>query len=149
MKFYIVGSNSGLGLHLRREFNCVNFDRPYDIAKDMDIIVDKIESDSVVILNAHADGNQIKYVEALKDRCRLVVCGSIASTFKDYSMPMYSQQKQRLEEYVLEQSLHNKLPMLYLRLTSSSYQNYELISNTIRFWLDNPDFTFAGYNINE
>lgn len=149
MKFYIVGSNSGLGLHLRREFNCVNFDRPYDIAKDMDTIVDKIESDSVVILNAHADGNQIKYVEALKDRCRLVVCGSIASQKKDFSMPTYSQQKQILEEYVLEQSLHNKMPMLYLRLTSSSYRNYNLISNTIRFWLDNPDFTFAGYNINE
>src|SRR5210317_1203137 len=149
MKFYIVGSNSGLGLHLRREFNCKNFDRPYDLVKDMDNIVNKIKSDSVVILNAHADGKQIKYVEALKDRCRLVVCGSIASTFKDYNMPMYSQQKQRLEEYVLEQSLHSKMPMLYLRLTSSSYQNYELISNTIRFWLDNPDFTFAGYNINE
>ena len=149
MKFYIVGSNSGLGLHLRREFNCVNFDRPYDLAKDINTIVSKIESDSVVILNAHADGKQIKYVEALKDRCRLVVCGSIASTFKDHRMPMYSQQKQRLEEYVLEQSLHNKLPMLYLRLTSSSYRNYNLISNTIRFWLDNPDFTFAGYNINE
>jgi hypothetical protein len=149
VKFYILGSNSGLGLHLRKEFNCENFDRPYDLVKDMDNIVNKIKSDSVVILNAHADGKQIKYVEALKDRCRLVVCGSIASTFKDYNMPMYSQQKQRLEEYVLEQSLHSKMPMLYLRLTSSSYQNYELISNTIRFWLDNPDFTFAGYNINE
>jgi hypothetical protein len=149
VKFYILGSNSGLGLHLRREFNCENFDRPYDLVKDMDNIVNKIKSDSVVILNAHAEGKQIKYVEALKDRCRLVVCGSIASQKKDFSMPMYSQQKQRLEEYVLEQSLHSKMPMLYLRLTSSSYRNYNLVSNTIRFWLDNPDFTFAGYNINE
>ena len=138
-----------MGLHLRREFNCENFDRPYDLAKDVDIIVDKIESDSVVILNAHADGRQIKYVEALKDRCRLVVCGSIASIYTDYTMPDYSQQKKQLEKYITEISLHNKNPMLYLRLTSSSYKDYNLITNTIRFWLDNPDFTFAGYNINE
>ena len=87
MKFYIVGSNKGLGLHLRKEFNCVNFDRPYDLSQDIDAICSHIDSDSVVILNAHAKGAQIKYVEALKDRCRLVVCGSIASTFKDFSMP--------------------------------------------------------------
>ncbi len=149
MKFYILGSNRGLGLHLRNEFDCISFDRPYNLAKDIDTIVEKIESDSVVILNAHAEGRQIKYVEALKDRCRLVVCGSIASQKKDFSMPIYSQQKQKLEEYVLEQSLHSKMPMLYLRLTSSSYRNYNLITNTIRFWLDNPDFTFAGYNIND
>ena len=149
MKFYILGSNSGLGLYLRKEFNCKNFDRPYDLAKDIDTIVEKIESDSIVIINAHADGRQIKYVEALKDRCRLVVCGSIASQKKDFNMPMYSQQKEKLEEYVLEMSLHNKLPMRYLRLTSSSYKDYKMIANTIKFWLDNPDFTFAGYNIND
>ena len=149
MKFYIVGSKKGLGLHLRKEFNCVNFDRPYDLSQDIDAICSHIDSDSVVILNAHAKGAQIKYVEALKDRCRLVVCGSIASTFKDFSMPTYSEQKLELENYVVEQSLHSKHPMLYLRLTSSSYANYDLISNTIKFWLDNPGFTFAGYDINE
>lgn len=149
MKFYITGSTRGLGKHLCKEFNCINFDRPYNIANDIDTIVKQIENDSVVILNAHASGTQIEYIKKLKDKCKLVICGSIASIHSDKSMIEYSSEKSILEKYVTDVSLHNSKPMLYLRLTSSSYKDYNLISNTIRFWLDNPNFVFAGYNINE
>jgi hypothetical protein len=149
MKFYITGSTRGLGKFLCNEFNCINFDRPYDLSIDIDRIVELIELDSVVILNAHASGTQLKYVEKLKDKCNLVVCGSIASINFDSSMLQYSQEKNNLEKEIVQISLKNKKPILYLRLTSSSYKDHKLIAKTIRFWLDNPNFTFAGFNIDE
>jgi hypothetical protein len=149
MKFYITGSTRGLGKFLCEEFNCVNFDRPYDLSIDIDRIVELIESDSVVILNAHASGTQIEYIKKLKDRCNLVICGSIASINFDTNMPKYSKEKNDLEKEIVQISLKNKKPILYLRLTSSSYKDYKTIANTIKFWLDNPNFTFAGFNINE
>ena len=149
MKFYITGSTRGLGKYLCNEFNCIRVDRPFDISKDISKIVDQIESDSVVILNAHADGTQIRYIEKLKDRCRLVIMGSIASVNQDPNMVEYSKQKEHLEKLVTQLALNNDYPMLYLRLTSSSYKNYSMIAESIKFWLNNPDVTFIGYNINE
>jgi hypothetical protein len=150
MKFYITGSTRGLGEHLAARFNCIRLDRPfYDLATDMEEVCEGIEEGSTVILNAYADGTQIEYVKRLMHSCRLVVCGSIASTYFDPEMPKYSLRKHDLEKFVVEQSVHNKYPMLYLKLTSSSYKDYNMIANTIQFWLDNPNFTFAGYNVNE
>lgn len=149
MKFYITGSTRGLGDYLCNEFNCISIDRPIDISTDIDNIVDQIEANSVVILNAHANGTQIKYVEKLKNKCRLVICGSIASINYDIDLPEYSEQKEHLEKTVTQLALDNDYPILYLRLTSSSYKNYKLIADSIKFWLDNPDVTFIGYNINE
>lgn len=149
MKFYITGSTRGLGEYLCNEFKCISIDRPFDISTDISKIVDQIEPDSIVILNAHADGTQIKYIEKLKDRCRLVIMGSIASVNQDPSMPEYSKQKKKLEELVTQLALDSEYPMLYLRLTSSSYKNYNMIAESIKFWLNNPDVTFIGYNINE
>ena len=148
MKFYITGSTRGLGEYISNEFNCECFDRPdYDINKDIAAIIDKIEPESIVILNAHA--SQLEYVERLKDKCRLVVMGSIAAVNFDSEMSEYSKEKQTLEKTVQQLALHSKYPMMYLQLTSSSYRNYQMIANSIRFWIDNPATTFIGYNINE
>lgn len=149
MKFYITGSTRGLGEYLCKEFNCISFDRPYDLSTDIDKIVKEVDAKSIVILNAHAGGAQLEYVKKLKDKCSLVVCGSVAAVNADTTMPLYSQQKLNLEQELTQIALHSKYPILYLRLTSSSYKNYTLISNTIKFWLDNPEFNFAGFNINE
>lgn len=147
MKFYILGSTRGLGKHLAETFNCECFDRPFDLNSDIDEICNAIEDRSVVILNAHA--SQLEYVERLMSRCSLVICGSIASTYFDLDMPKYSREKYDLEKFVFKQSIHNNYPMLYLKLTSSSYRDYKMIANTIQFWLDNPNFVFAGFNVNE
>jgi hypothetical protein len=149
MKFYITGSGRGLGQRLREEFNCISFDRPDDVSLNIDAVINQIEAGSVVILNAHASGSQLEYVEKLKDKCWIVVCGSVAAVNHDSNMIEYSKQKKQLEERITQLSLHNQHPILYLRLTSSSYRDHQLIINTIKFWLDNPQFTFAGYNINE
>jgi hypothetical protein len=64
-------------------------------------------------------------------------------------MPEYSKQKWELEKTVQQLALHSKYPMLYLQLTSSSYKNYKMVANSIEFWINNPDTTFIGYNIND
>jgi hypothetical protein len=147
MKFYITGSTRGLGKYLAEYFNCITIDRPIDLNADIDKVINLIEENSVVILNAHA--SQLEYVEKLKDKCKLVVCGSIAATITDSNMPKYSKEKLKLEKAVIKESLHSKHPILYLKLTSSSYKKYKLIADSINFWLDNPDITFIGYNVNE
>jgi hypothetical protein len=147
MKFYITGSTRGLGEYLAEHFKCKSFNKPLEINDDVDMICDTIKEGSTVILNAHA--SQLEYIERLKDKCKLVVMGSIAAVNFDRDMPEYSKQKWELEKTVQQLALHSKYPMLYLQLTSSSYKNYKMIANSIQFWLDNPDTTFIGYNINE
>jgi len=75
--------------------------------------------------------------------------GSIAAVNFDPEMAEYSKEKWELEKNVQQLALHNKYPMLYLQLTSSSYRDYQMIANSIKFWLENPDITFIGYNIND
>jgi short-subunit dehydrogenase len=148
MNFYITGASRGLGEYLANHFKCYVIGRPVDLITDVDNIMEAgFKEGSVVILNAHA--NQLEYVKKLKDNCRLVVMGSVASINPDPNMQEYSKTKLELELYVQSVSLHSKYPILYLRLTSSSYKNYKLIADSIKFWLDNPDVNFIGYNINE
>ena len=147
MNFYITGSTRGLGKHLAEHFNCKQFDRPFDLNSDIDEICNSISEGSTVILNAHA--SQIEYVERLKDKCRMVIMGSIAAVNHDSKMPEYSKQKQQLEQSVQQLALHNNYPILYLQLTSSSYRDYTTVVRSIEFWLENPSVTFIGYNINE
>lgn len=147
MKFYITGSTRGLGKYLATHFDCVRLDRPFDLVSDIEKIVNVIEDDSVVILNAHA--NQMQYIELLKNKCKIIVCGSIAAVHADPNMIEYSKEKNQLEKFVTDLALHSPNPLLYLRLTSSSYKDYKLIANSIEFWLKNLNVTFIGYNINE
>lgn len=147
MKFYITGSTRGLGEYLAEHFKCKSFNKPLEINDDVDMICDTIEKGSTVILNAHA--SQLEYIERLKDKCKLVVMGSIAAVNFDRDMPEYSKQKWELEKTVQQLALHSKYPMLYLQLTSSSYKNYKMVANSIEFWINNPDTTFIGYNIND
>jgi len=147
MNFYILGSTRGLGQYLAEHFVCERVDRPFDLNIDIEEICNTIKDNSVVILNAHA--SQLKYVEKLKERCKLVIMGSIAAVNFDPNMLDYSQEKCTLEKTVQQMALHSKYPMLYLQLTSSSYKNYTLVANSIQFWLENPAITFMGFDINE
>jgi len=148
MNFYITGASRGLGEYLANHFKCFVIGKPANLITDIDdIMLSNFNNGDCVILNAHA--NQLEYVKRLKDKCRLVIMGSIAATYPDPNMLEYSKTKLDLETYVQSISLHNPYPILYLRLTSSSYKNYQLIADSINFWLDNPDITFMGYNVNE
>jgi hypothetical protein len=150
MKFYITGSTRGLGESLSKEFDCISFNKPYDLSRDIDTIIEQIEPGSVVILNAYANGSQLHYLNKLKDKCSIIICGSVAAVKPDVSDILgYSLNKLLLEKAATEIALSNKFPILYLRLTNSSYKNHKLVIDTIKFWLANPQFTFAGFNINE
>tara|TARA_B110000503_G_C7011720_1_gene355996 strand:+ start:139 stop:609 length:471 start_codon:yes stop_codon:yes gene_type:complete len=155
MTIHVVGHSRGLGEFLYQEFEKNRYivrgysrTNNYDLEKDACKICYQVEDDDIVILNAHANGSQIEYIERLRHTdCRIVVMGSIASTQFDPTMPEYSIQKHTLEHYVEEISLHNKLPILYLKLTGSSYKNYNLIYNSIKLWINNPEITQIGYSV--
>lgn len=157
MTIHVIGHSRGLGKNLYDRFR-LNFDsvkgysrsNGYDIEADIIKICETINSDDIVILNAYANGSQIKYLKLLKDRnIKIIVMGSIAAVLSDSSRIEYSLKKKELEDYFVSISPESKIPLLYLRLTGSSYKNDSLIYNSIQFWIDNPCVNFIGYDTNE
>ena len=65
----------------------------------------------------------------------MIIMGSIATDFPDVEMPDYTVQKTRLEERVLELNLPN---ILLLKLSSTAYNDSQVVINAIEYWLSNP-----------
>jgi len=155
MTIHVIGHSRGLGEYLynnfKKEFKDVrgySKTNGYDIEKDLTKICHNVEVDDIVILNAYANGAQEAYLEMLtKYRIRTVVMGSIAAIFPDISNIEYSKNKKDLEDYFTNISAESKIPLLYLRLTGSSYDDYQLIYDSIKFWLSNPRVTMLGYSV--
>jgi hypothetical protein len=61
--------------------------------------------------------------------------GSIVTDFPDVEMPEYTQHKTELEERVLELNRPN---VLLLKLSSTSYNDSQVVINAIEYWLLNP-----------
>lgn len=157
MTIHVVGNSKGLGAYLyerytvefpKTELRGYSRNNGYDISKDIIKICYQVEPNDLVILNAHASGNQIYYLKELKNirDLQVVVMGSIASTFIDTTMLDYSKEKQQLEKYFEETVLEGH-KWLYLKLTGKSYKDYQLIWNTIQFWNKNPEITQIGFNV--
>jgi len=66
---------------------------------------------------------------------KMVVMGSIVTDFPDVEMPDYTEQKTKLEERVLELNLPN---ILLLKLSSTAYNDSQVVINAIEYWLANP-----------
>lgn len=151
MTVHVVGHSRGLGEYLYSQYSDVRgYSRSngYDIEKDVMKICYQIDIDDLVILNAHANGAQIDYLKQLKNikDLKVVIMGSIASTFPDPKMPVYSYEKTKLEKYV-ELTVLEGHKWLYLKLTGQSYNNYDLIYRTIEFWKNNTEITQIGFNV--
>lgn len=154
MTIHIIGHSRGLGEYLYNAFKLEMHDvrgysrsNGYSLEKDVTKICYQVEPDDLVILNAYASGTQIDYLKTLENsHAKVVVMGSIASIFPDANNIEYSQHKKTLEVYFNNNSAEPKIPMLYLRLTGSSYQDYQLVYKSIKFWLENPEITFIGYS---
>ena len=157
MTIHVIGHSRDLGEYLYEQFNTVfkntevcGYSRSngYNITNDVVKICHQIEPDDLVILNAHADGIQKYYLQHLLQilDVRVVVMGSIASTFPDTDMQQYSREKKELEEY-FEKTVLDGHRWLYLKLTGKSYKDYSLIWNTIMFWYNNPNITQVGFNV--
>jgi hypothetical protein len=154
MTVHIIGHSRGLGEYLYNAFTADMLDvrgysksTGYNLENDIAKICHQIDTDDIVILNAYANGTQIDYLKELNNsQSKVVVMGSIASIFPDISNLTYSQHKKTLEFYFNSISAEPKRPMLYLRLTGTSYNDYKLVYDSIKFWLSNPRITFIGYS---
>ncbi len=154
MKIYILGKSRGLGKHLAESFEkdgyqVYGFDKSngFDIEKDQDIIINQIEENSLIILNAYANGSQKSILEKLiLSNNKIIVMGSIAATFPDPSMKEYSDNKKDLNEYFTRQALEKKSSdLLMLNLTGKVYNDHKLVYDSIKFWLINTDVIAFTY----
>jgi hypothetical protein len=66
---------------------------------------------------------------------KMVVMGSIVTDFPDAEMPEYTQYKTKLEERVLELNQDN---ILLLKLSSTAYNDSQVVIDAIEYWLANP-----------
>jgi short-subunit dehydrogenase len=154
MTVHVVGHSRGLGEYLYNAFATDMHDvrgysrsNGYDLEKDIAKICFQVEVDDIVILNAYANGTQIDYLKSLENsHANIVVMGSIASIYPDTDDLVYSQHKNTLELYFNKISAEPKHPMLYLRLTGTSYNDYKLVYDSIKIWLANPRITTIGYS---
>jgi short-subunit dehydrogenase len=154
MKVYILGKSRGLGHELSQLFEkdgyqVVGFDRSngFDIEHSWSDIISSIEDNSLIILNAYANGSQKQILENLvSKKSKIVVMGSIASKYPDPSMPTYSNHKMELDKYFMKVAIEKKeSDLLMLNLTGKSYQNSKLIYESIKFWLLNTDIIEFSY----
>lgn len=153
MKVYIIGDSSGLGNDLKSlfqkdQYTVIGFNRENcDIENDFLQIVESIEENSLVIVNAYANGVQVEILKELIDtNNKIVVMGSIAARNLDATLPEYSARKKELEEYFMEQAVEKKTSdLLLLNLTGKSYLNSNLIYDSIKFWLINTDIISISY----
>ena len=163
-KIIITGHTSGVGKAIYdkfKEISCreiVGMSRSngYDIDADFDKIVEEASGCELFINNAYRDGQQLKLVEALKDKVdMMVVMGSVSRFYPELIPTDYVKDKQALAETCRLVSLNpNGIPLLHLDLgfiegttvevddPSGFVSDYttpqEDIVDTIIFWAQKP-----------
>lgn len=125
-KIIITGHTSGIGKAIYdkfKEISCreiVGMSRSngYDIDKDFDKIVEEASGCELFINNAYRDGQQLKLLEALKDKVdMMVVMGSVSRFYPELIPTDYVKDKQDLAEACRMVSLNpNGIPLLHLDL---------------------------------
>jgi nucleoside-diphosphate-sugar epimerase len=163
-KIIITGHTSGIGKAIYdkfKEISCrkiVGMSRSngYDIEKDFDKIVEEATGAEIFINNAYRDSQQLKLVDALKDKVdMMVVMGSVSRFYPELIPTNYVQDKQALAEACRLISLNpTGIPLLHLDLgfiegtelnsndptafTSDYTTTKEDIVDTIIFWAGKP-----------
>lgn len=131
LKVGITGTTRGLGQALHDYFvnkghHVIAFNRGSDIsdAVGCDLLINNTYGIQMDILN-----------QLYASVGKMIVMGSIVTDFPDPEMPDYTQQKTELEERVLELDNAN---ILLLKLSSTAYNNSQVVINAIEYWLANP-----------
>jgi len=131
LKVGITGTTRGLGQALHDHFvnkgcHVTAFNRGSDInaAVGCDLLINNTHGIQLDILN-----------QLYASVGKMVVMGSIVTNFPDAEMPDYTQKKTELEERVLELNLPN---ILLLKLSSTAYNNSQVVIDAIEYWLENP-----------
>jgi putative NADH-flavin reductase len=131
MKIGITGTTRGLGKALYDHFvnkghHVMAFNRGSDISQAVgcDLLINNTYSIQMDILN-----------QLYASVGKMVVMGSIVTDFPDVEMPDYTAQKTKLEERVLELNNPN---VVLLKLSSTAYNDSQIVINAIEYWLANP-----------
>lgn len=132
IKVGITGTTRGLGKALHDHFvnkGCwvIAFNRGSDIvsgAVGCDLFINNAYDIQTDLLN-----------QLYASVGKMVVMGSIVTDFPDVEMPDYTAQKTKLEERVLELNSSN---ILLLKLSSTAYNDSQIVINAIEYWLANP-----------
>jgi NADP-dependent 3-hydroxy acid dehydrogenase YdfG len=145
-KVCITGTTRGIGKALAEHFKKLGWE-VIELNRGDENIKPAIGCD-LYINNAYGNGMQIDIFDQLcANVAKMVVIGSIASDYPDPGMLTYSQHKKELKDRVLEiaNSSDNKTDILLLQLTGESYNDSNLITRTIDFWIDNPKITCISF----
>jgi NAD(P)-dependent dehydrogenase (short-subunit alcohol dehydrogenase family) len=163
-KIIITGHTRGIGKAIYdkfKEVSCrevVGMSRSngYDIEADFDKIVAEAEGCELFINNAYCENQQLRLVEALKDKVdMMVVMGSVSRLYPELIPTEYVANKQQLAEACRLISINpNGIPLLHLDLsfiegtvvdtddsavfTSDYTTSHEDIIDTITFWAGKP-----------
>lgn len=143
IKVGITGTTRGLGKALHDHFvnkgcHVIAFNRGSDI-------VNNAIGCDLFINNTY--GIQTDLLNQLYGRVgKMVVMGSIVTDFPDPEMPDYTQKKIELEERVLELKDSN---ILLLKISSTAYNNSQVIINAIEYWLENPLVNVISFKATE
>lgn len=100
------------------------------------------------INNAYGNGMQTELVNQLYSSVsKMIVIGSCAADYPDTTMLAYSKHKKELKDRVLDivNSSIDKADILLLQLTGESYNDSDLITRSIEFWLSNPKVTCINF----
>jgi len=138
-KVCITGTTRGIGKAIAEHFKQLEWE-VVELNRGDEIVNTSVGCD-LFINNAYINGHQIDIFNQLyASVAKMVVVGSIASDYPDPEMPAYSEHKRLLKERVLEvaNSSAKKADILLLQLTGESYNDPQLITRTIDFWLEYP-----------
>ena len=131
LKVGITGTTRGLGKALHDHFvkkghHVIAFNRGSDIsdAVGCDLFINNTYGIQIDILN-----------QLYASVGKMIIMGSIVTDFPDVEMPDYTYEKTKLEERVLELNLPN---ILLLKLSSTAYNDSQVVINAIEYWLANP-----------
>ena len=140
VKVGITGTTRGLGKDLHDHFvnkgcHVIAFNRGTDIsdAVGCDLLINNTYGIQTDILN-----------QLYASVGKMVVMGSIVTDFPDPDMPDYTQKKTELEERVLELDNAN---ILLLKLSSTAYNNSQVVINAIEYWLANPLVNVISFKV--
>ena len=131
LKVGITGTTRGLGkaLHdhfVNKGYRVLAFNRGSDISQAVgcDLFINNTYGIQMDILN-----------QLYASVGKMIIMGSIVTDFPDVEMIDYTEQKTKLEERVLELNLPN---VLLLKLSSTAYNDPQIVINAIEYWLATP-----------
>ena len=126
-RIVITGHTSGIGKSIYdalkqdscREIVGLSRSNGYDIDKDFDRVVEEASGCELFINNAYRDGQQLKLLQALKNKVdSMVVMGSVSRFYPEIIPTQYVKDKQELAEECRLISLDpNGIPILHLDLS--------------------------------